>query len=136
MLAQYYGLRVLLGNATPLVASEWGYSTCRHPCEPKDLHATTERLQVLRPPPPSATSVFTIVINIIVIVIISIIIIVIISIIIIPFHVHPISSSPHQHRPLTPPGRRAGSVPRAQLARERAGRGGAGRLLVCTRAVY
>lgn len=49
VLHSYTRLRTLLtryGAARlPVVCSEWGYSTCRHPCQTKELHTTTEELQ-------------------------------------------------------------------------------------------
>ena len=45
----YKRLRALLSQygaaRLPVVCSEWGYSTCQHPCQTKELHATTETLQ-------------------------------------------------------------------------------------------
>ena len=50
VLPSYARLRTLLAkfNAAqlPVVCSEWGYSTCRHPCQSKELHVVgTESLQ-------------------------------------------------------------------------------------------
>lgn len=49
VLRSYTRLRTLLSRygapRLPVVCSEWGYSTCKHPCQTKELHATTETLQ-------------------------------------------------------------------------------------------
>ena len=42
-MAQYKQLRQLV--SLPVVTSEWGWSTCAHPCLTKDMHVTTEAQQ-------------------------------------------------------------------------------------------